>query len=149
MRSLTRLTQPWPLYVAAIVIGLWGTVGRAQRPSPVPTLEHIPPPYTRTTDGASMYRDYCAACHGVSGRGDGPAVPALKVTPTDLSRLARNNKGTFPTDYFQTVLQHGTTVAHGTDMPTWGSIFAASEPPGPVQVRIVSLRRFVEQLQVP
>jgi mono/diheme cytochrome c family protein len=36
-------------------------------------------------DGAAIYASQCAFCHGVSGKGDGPAAVALKPPPRDLS----------------------------------------------------------------
>src|SRR5437868_6103555 len=41
------------------------------------------PPVT----GESLYRRLCASCHGVSGRGDGPAGAALCPRPANLTRL--------------------------------------------------------------
>lgn len=95
-----------------------------------------------------MYRDYCAACHGSAGKGDGPAAVALKARPTDLTRLTANNKGTFPAMRFQRVLEQGTVTAHGsTDMPTWGKIFDAMNDRAATLVRIRNLGTYVEQLQ--
>jgi putative copper resistance protein D len=34
--------------------------------------------------GAKVYAEYCAACHGRSGRGDGPASASLTVRPASL-----------------------------------------------------------------
>jgi putative copper resistance protein D len=34
--------------------------------------------------GATMYREHCAACHGPSGAGNGPAGAALSPPPSDL-----------------------------------------------------------------
>lgn len=46
--------------------------------------------------GRALYLTYCAACHGRSGRGDGPAAEGLSPRPADLTRLAARNGGTFP-----------------------------------------------------
>lgn len=35
-------------------------------------------------EGAALYRRHCAACHGPTGAGDGPARPALPRPPADL-----------------------------------------------------------------
>ena len=35
----------------------------------------------RLTHGGDLYNELCAVCHGMSGAGDGPAVPALKQRP--------------------------------------------------------------------
>src|SRR5713101_3052138 len=39
---------------------------------------------------------YCAVCHGTDGKGGGPAATALKVPPTDLTLLSKNNGGKYP-----------------------------------------------------
>jgi high-affinity iron transporter len=33
--------------------------------------------------GRGLYKTYCVACHGNSGRGDGPAAGAMKPSPRD------------------------------------------------------------------
>jgi hypothetical protein len=35
--------------------------------------------------GERVYRDFCQKCHGVYGRGDGPALEYLTVRPPDLT----------------------------------------------------------------
>lgn len=54
------------------------------------------PPPTAEIAGRGLYADYCAACHGASGRGDGPAAAGLAARPADLTRLAAANGGAFP-----------------------------------------------------
>ena len=49
-----------------------------------------------TVSGKALYTDYCAACHGNSGKGDGPAAAGLSPRPADLTGLAAANKGVFP-----------------------------------------------------
>src|SRR5277367_6830526 len=80
-----------------------------------------PPPKS----GAGTYKEYCAACHGRTGKGDGPAVSALKVRPPDLTNLARRHGGKFPNTYVAEVLRNGVVLdAHGTaEMPIWGPLF--------------------------
>ena len=38
------------------------------------------------SDGAAIYRERCAVCHGVNGRGDGPAAGLLAPRPRDFTR---------------------------------------------------------------
>ncbi len=38
-----------------------------------------------TDDGKTVYEQHCAPCHGVSGKGDGPAARALKPPPGTLA----------------------------------------------------------------
>ena len=44
----------------------------------------------------ALFIKYCAACHGVDGKGGGVAAPALAKAPPDLRRLARDAGGEFP-----------------------------------------------------
>jgi mono/diheme cytochrome c family protein len=46
------------------------------------TLHYTPEQLAR---GAEVYRDFCAACHGESGRGDGPDAPTLREPPGNLT----------------------------------------------------------------
>ena len=52
-----------------------------------PEINKVAAPHTSPADGKGMYTAYCASCHGASGKGDGPAAPALKVPATDLTKL--------------------------------------------------------------
>jgi mono/diheme cytochrome c family protein len=40
-------------------------------------------------EGRSVYERQCVACHGKSGKGDGPAAVALNPRPADLTNLER------------------------------------------------------------
>jgi mono/diheme cytochrome c family protein len=72
--------------------------------------------------GAALYLRYCASCHGVSGRGDGPAAPALSPPPTDLTR----GMWDVP-DLMERIDGRRTIRAHGSDtMPVWGEVFRES-----------------------
>lgn len=39
-------------------------------------------------NGKALYAKKCLNCHGATGKGDGPALAALKVKPKDLSDKA-------------------------------------------------------------
>ena len=39
------------------------------------------------TAGAEVFKDYCSACHGDEGHGDGPAGAALDLSPKNLAEL--------------------------------------------------------------
>jgi mono/diheme cytochrome c family protein len=107
---------------------------------------------TPSTSGQQMYSSYCAPCHGIDGRGRGPVAPALKLAPTDLSLLARNNNGKFPGTHVVEVLENGSTLpAHGTSlMPVWGPIFGRMNVTNQQErmLRISNLSRYLETLQV-
>ena len=39
-------------------------------------IEKSPAPYTSAASGQEMYKAYCASCHGLDGKGAGPAAAA-------------------------------------------------------------------------
>lgn len=116
-----------------------------------PEVKHVPAPLTSPSSGQQMYKSYCASCHGEAGKGDGPAAPALKVAPSDLTQLAKNNSGKFPSERVASILRGQATVsAHGNrDMPVWGPVFwhMSRGHEGEVQQRIANLTRYIQSLQ--
>ncbi|MET4177296.1 mono/diheme cytochrome c family protein [Bradyrhizobium sp. LA6.1] len=75
--------------------------------------------------GRSEFQSSCASCHGADARGKGPVSNQLKIPPPDLTMLAKNNNGVFPTNaVYETVEGLKTIPAHGTrEMPVWGERF--------------------------
>lgn len=75
--------------------------------------------------GKSEFQSSCAGCHGMDGKGKGPVSGQLKVPPSDLTLLARNNGGGFPTDaVYETIFGSRAIPAHGIrEMPIWGERF--------------------------
>lgn len=55
-----------------------------------PTMPEAP-------EGRAFFAENCVSCHGMAGRGDGPLAAGLAARPVDLTQLARDNGGTFPT----------------------------------------------------
>lgn len=112
----------------------------------------IPVNKTAPTSGKLMFTNYCAPCHGVDGRGNGSVAAALKVPPTDLTILSRNNNGKFPDVHIVSVLDHGSNLpAHGTaEMPVWGPIFSRMNQSNTMEgrLRVTNLTRYLETLQV-
>jgi mono/diheme cytochrome c family protein len=92
------------------------------------------------------FRAYCASCHGVDAKGNGPAAAALKVKVPDLTLLATRNGGTFPATLVRKViLGDNTVVAHGSrEMPVWGPIFhQVEEDVDRGNVRIANLVQYL------
>ena len=112
----------------------------------------IPVDKTSPTDGKQMFSSYCAPCHGVDGRGNGPAARALKNPPIDLTALARNNHGKYPDTHVLSVLQFGSEIpAHGSSqMPIWGPIFGRMNLTNShdKDLRLANLTDYLEHLQV-
>jgi mono/diheme cytochrome c family protein len=103
-------------------------------------------------DGEQWFRAYCAACHGVDGKGHGPAASALKTVPADLTTIAERNRGTFPRARIAEFVANGrpAVAAHGsTDMPVWGPNFIAlaGGSSRPVSERIDAVVSYVESIQ--
>jgi len=76
--------------------------------------------------GQALYQRHCAACHGVSGQGDGPVASQLQRPPTDLTGIARRAGGGFDESAVARVISGEQSVPeHGTrEMPVWGRVFA-------------------------
>lgn len=111
----------------------------------------IPANKTTPVSGKQMYGSYCAPCHGVNGKGDGPVGAALKTQPADLSVLARDNGGKFPSAHVISVLQYGAKIpSHGTaEMPVWGPVLGKMDQANTQerQLRISNLSRYLETIQ--
>ena len=79
--------------------------------------------------GEEIFLKYCAACHGESGRGDGPVASGLVTAVPDLTAISRRY-GEFPAMLVaDTIDGRGARVdAHGTrTMPVWGYEFWVEE----------------------
>lgn len=115
-----------------------------------PAIRHVTAPQTSPTSGEANYVAYCAACHGVKGKGDGPAASALKVPPTDLTRLSANAGGKYPAMHVESMIRNADTPAHGSkDMPVWGPVFRSISQgnQGQADLRIANLSKYIETLQ--
>jgi mono/diheme cytochrome c family protein len=124
---------------------------QSSTPTQKPEIKKVAPVYTNPSSGRQMYDAYCASCHGQGGKGNGPAAPALKVQPADLTQLAAKNGGKFPDAHVIQVIKGDTlNPAHGSeDMPVWGPIFSEMSPhsEGVEQLRIRNLARYIEGMQ--
>jgi mono/diheme cytochrome c family protein len=105
---------------------------------------------TASINGADLFREYCAVCHGQDARGGGPAAEALKKAPADLTQISRRNGGQFPEIRVQQFIKGDDVIAaHGSrDMPTWGSIFRQLQPDSAIgELRVRGLLEFLKQIQ--
>src|SRR6516164_8934339 len=93
-------------------------------------VKKVPIQRTPANSGQVMFKEYCAVCHGLGGKGDGPAADALKKRPADLTQLAHKNNGTFPEAHVMNFITGQDVVAaHGSrDMPIWGDLFRSLSP---------------------
>lgn len=101
-------------------------------------------------DGATIFRHYCASCHGINGKGDGPVAPALKIKVPQLTTIARRNHGTFPAERVRSIIAgDGVPAAHGSrEMPVWGPIFHQVEYDQDLgYVRLQNLTEYLRSIQ--
>lgn len=135
--------------MVAAVLAVSPTLGWAQADKPVPTIKREAAKPVPASDGAQMFMSYCSPCHGKMGRGDGPAAPALKTKPTDLTQLKKNHGGTYATKEFQDKMTGASmSVSHGTaEMPIWGPIFR--DIGGSQELRLFNLKQYIDAMQMP
>jgi mono/diheme cytochrome c family protein len=144
---MMKQTSVWMLG-ALIVVAL--TMYAEDQPQKV--IKHVPVKTTSAASGQEMFTSYCAVCHGTDGKGAGPAAGALKVPPTNLSTLAKNNGGKYPAlKVASSIRGESATPAHGTaEMPVWGHLFRSMSNghDAEVQQRVANLSGYIEGLQV-
>ena len=113
------------------------------------TVQKVPVSPTSPNSGKDMFAHYCAPCHGPGGKGDGPAASTFKKAPRDLTKLARDNGGKFPSAHVSAVLSIDECCVHGSKvMPVWGPLLSSiSGSQAEVQQRISNLVKYIETLQ--
>jgi mono/diheme cytochrome c family protein len=134
--------------VVACVVVAWGAA--AQAPSQSGGSDQPLPALIRSVKGPDLFREYCAPCHGVEARGNGPVASALKVKVADLTILAKKNGGTFPASQVRkTIVGDDAVQAHGSrEMPVWGPIFhQVEEDVDRGNVRIDNLVKYIASIQ--
>ena len=108
------------------------------------------------TDGGELYVELCAVCHGVDGKGAGPAAEALAKPVPDLTMIAAHNDGEFPREAVEkTIRGQGNIASHGSlEMPIWGQAFAdarldykPARRRGLAEQRIYNLTTYLETIQ--
>ncbi len=98
------------------VIGFLATQG-------VPDFQHYEPWTSQEFANASidrgkvLYKEYCAQCHGFTGKGDGPAVSGLDPKPAIHANIPFEK---LPIDYLYNVVNHGgAAMGKSPNMPYW------------------------------
>jgi high-affinity iron transporter len=86
------------------------------------SLDETPAAVPSLARGAQVYQQNCASCHGMLGRGDGPASVGMNPPPANLAD-AGTLRTVLPLDYFQRV----TIGVTGTAMPAFESRLSAED----------------------
>lgn len=123
-----------------------GTVVQANSQTPIPA-----------DPGRGDFMNYCAACHGVGGKGDGTVAEFLTISAADLTQMSLRNGGIFPRPRAIEVIDGRAQVSvHGErDMPVWGDWFkfeadsdgAGAKTEKVVRERITALVDYLESIQ--
>ena len=84
--------------------------------------------FSAGTSGSAVYKTYCAVCHGVEAKGNGPLAENLRHAPPDLTTLAKRSGGKFDAARVHRMIDGRDPVkGHGgPDMPIWGDAFKRS-----------------------
>jgi mono/diheme cytochrome c family protein len=98
---------------------------------------------SKTSDlsAEKMYIINCASCHGIDGKGSGPAAVGLKKAAPDLTQISKRNNGQFPAAHVtRTIVGYESEAVHGShDMPIWGVYFRPAE--------LVALTEYIRSFQ--
>jgi len=109
-----------------------------------------PPP-----TGAEDFASFCAGCHGMGGKGDGPDAATLARRPADLTQLSALNGGAFPGTAVMAKIWGYTGGRDGSPMPAFGPLLQGDLVPydggdgigTPTPVRLVGIAEHVRSLQ--
>ncbi len=103
----------------------WGMMGQqygrpmmAQIPAPYNSMSNPLPKTNETVErGATVYAQNCAACHGATGAGDGPAGQRLSPRPANLQWLSQMPMVEWDPFMYWTVAEGG--AQYGNAMPAF------------------------------
>ena len=111
-------------------------------------------------EGAALFAENCAMCHGGDGRGKGELAAEIRAErgrlPADLTQITRRNKGTFPRAH---VLSYIDGYTRGRlpaqNMPEFGLLLEGPSVPvdtgdgvmSPVPRPLAALMVYLESIQ--
>lgn len=108
--------------------------------------------------GQEDFNAVCATCHGPGGKGDGPSAAGLPKKPANLTLLAKNNGGTFPTTAVMAqIWGYSGGGKNGSVMPSFAPLLEGSQMVlydggdgilTPAPVRLVNVAEYIKTLQV-
>jgi len=107
-------------------------------------------------EGALLFQNNCAACHGTDAKGMGDFGQQLFTMPPDLTVLAADNGGVFPRDYVLGVIDgFHRDPAFSAAMPEFGAsgmgptVLVADDngEATPIPARLLALGNWLESIQ--
>lgn len=150
-----RLTRP-ALLLNVVALASAASAAQATKPK-LPDPQQQPPPTqapVQAVSGSYAFKTYCASCHGVDGKGEGPLAESLRFRPPDLTLIAKRNGGEFPAEKVHRIVDGRSPVkGHGgPDMPVWGDAFRNADTGYDdvhVREKIRSVVDYLKSLQAP
>ncbi|AXI46530.1 cytochrome C [Sulfitobacter sp. SK012] len=127
----------WPLLVPLVLMGT--------------TIE-------TTNAGKTLYMQNCVSCHGVDGKGDGPAAARLSAAPADLTKIAARRDGIWPALEIMEILSgYSRNTQPREDMPVIVDILdhdmSEFDPgngnPFLMPTKLIEIANYLESLQDP
>lgn len=101
----------WALCVSVTFFQIWGMASGAAGDA---------------AKGKVKYQELCAACHGASGKGDGPAAAGLPTKPRNHTDAAYMNK-LKDQQVFDFIKKGGQAMGKSPLMPAWGGQLSDKE----------------------
>lgn len=110
--------------------------------------------------GKMEYEAKCASCHGLKGKGDGPAARYMTQKVTDLTTLAKNHGNILPAErMFDMIVGKAQAPGpHGSrEMPVWGNVYRIEGQPmaderydseSYIRGRVLMLIEYIHRIQV-
>jgi mono/diheme cytochrome c family protein len=78
-----------------------------------------PAPLSAAEEAATFFKEVCSVCHGVGGKGDGPAAQGLEPKPADFTNCTTMAKDSDEV-LFKIIKGGGQSAGRSTVMPAWG-----------------------------
>ncbi len=120
----------------------------------------VPQEMPEADEGAALFAENCAMCHGPAGRGDGALAGEIKaeqgLAPADLTRITRRHGGTFPRAFVLSYIDGYTRGrVTGVDMPEFGLLLEGESVPvdtgdgvmSPVPRPLAAIMVYLESIQ--
>jgi mono/diheme cytochrome c family protein len=76
--------------------------------------------------GQQKFEQFCAACHGINGKADGPAAVALNPRPRNFTDVAWQEK-TDDARIIHVITNGGASVGLSPTMAPWGGVLSQDE----------------------
>lgn len=140
------MLSPREFRLAALVLAPAGLIACA-------AMTAMPEP----PEGAALFAENCAVCHGSDGRGDGPLASDLHPAPPDLTAISARAGGTFPRAEVLSTIDGYTRgdKAGGPDMPEFGLLLRGETVPvdtgdgimSPVPRPLAAILFYLESIQ--